>query len=61
MKIKWIQNASVIKKEKSETVTFFLMLPADMIIKSTTNIDLEVLQNSKVLYTVKTNFLGPVN
>jgi polyferredoxin len=60
MKIKWIQDASVIKKERSETATFFLMIPADIIDKSTTNIELEVIKNKKILFTIKTNFLGPV-
>ena len=60
MKIKWIQDASVIKKERSESATFFLMIPADIIDKSTTNIELDVIKNKKVLFTINTNFLGPV-
>jgi len=60
MKIKWIQDASLIRKERSETATFFLLIPADIINKSTTNIELEVIKNKKVLFTIKTNFLGPV-
>ena len=60
-KINWIQPVNKIEKESTVKVTFFVLLPANSIKQSKTNITLLVKQNGKVINQMKTNFLGPVN
>jgi cytochrome c oxidase accessory protein FixG len=61
IKIKWVQTANDVEKESVSKTTFFLLVPSNMIKESKTNISLDVYRGKEKQYTIKTNFLGPVN
>jgi hypothetical protein len=59
--IKWIQPLNKIPKVGNLKTTFFVAMPKKSIKERNTKIVLLVKQNGKVVNTIKTNFLGPVN
>lgn len=59
--IKWIQPLNKIPKVGNIKTTFFVAMPKKSIKERNTKIVLLVKQNGKVVNTIKTNFLGPVN
>jgi len=60
-KINWIQPINKIEKESTVKVTFFVLLPQKSIKERKTDVKLLVKQNGKIINTIKTSFLGPVN
>jgi cytochrome c oxidase accessory protein FixG len=60
-KLKWIQEVQQLKGGESLKATFFLLLPAHAVSQRKTEVKLQVLHNGKLINTIKTNFLGPVN
>ena len=60
-KLKWIQEVKQMKGGESLKATFFLLLPAQAISQRKTEVKLQVWHNGKLINTIKTNFLGPVN
>ncbi|MFA6248387.1 MAG: cytochrome c oxidase accessory protein CcoG [Mucilaginibacter sp.] len=61
VKIKYLQAPGVLEKEGSAKAVFFLMIPAGSIHKAKTDIAIKVMQQNKVLATINTTFIGPVN
>lgn len=61
VKVKYIQAPGTINGETSVKTVFFLLIPASRIHQAKTTVNLQLLQNHKVIQTVKTAFVGPVN
>lgn len=61
IKIKYIQAPDKIAKGGSTKVVFFVMVKASAIHSPKTDIKLQVIANNKIVETVSTSFIGPVN
>lgn len=61
IKIKYVQAPGVIEKETSAKSIFFISMPAANIHRVKTAITLNVMQQNKVIGTINTTFIGPVN
>lgn len=61
IKIKYIQPLGKLDKEQSVKTTFFILIPANRIHTTKTEVKLKVVQGSKVLGTASTTFIGPIN
>jgi hypothetical protein len=59
VKIKYVQAPGTLAKESATKAIFFLMLPANRIHATKTNIKLNVVDHDKVLNTINTTFVGP--
>ncbi|WDF57397.1 cytochrome c oxidase accessory protein CcoG [Mucilaginibacter sp. KACC 22063] len=60
VKIKFIQAPGVLDKGASVKIMFFVMIPAKGIHNPKTDIQLNIIQQNKMLATVNTTFIGPV-
>jgi cytochrome c oxidase accessory protein FixG len=61
IKIKYIQAPGVIPYGGSSKIVFFIMVPATKISAFKTDINLQLINHNKVLQTVTTSFVGPIN
>jgi cytochrome c oxidase accessory protein FixG len=61
IRIKYIQAPDMIAKGGSTKVVFFVMVKASAIHSPKTDIKLQVIANNKIVETVSTSFIGPVN
>lgn len=61
IRIKYIQAPDKIAKGGSTKVVFFVMVKASTIHSPKTDIKLQVIANNKIVETVSTSFIGPVN
>lgn len=61
VKIKYIQAPGKVSGGGTEKTVFFVMVPLSHIHTAKTNIHLRLMQGSKVIQTVSTNFIGPTN
>lgn len=61
MKIKYIQAPGPIAKGSEVKGTFFLLIPAAKIHQAKTDVRLQVKADGRVMQTVSTSFVGPVN
>jgi len=61
IKIKYIQQPGMLEKEGSAKAVFFLMIPASHIHAAKTDVNIKVMQQNKVLATISTTFIGPIN
>jgi cytochrome c oxidase accessory protein FixG len=61
IKIKYIQAPGTLAKESSTKIVFFLMIPAKRIHTTKTDIELSIVDKSKILNTISTTFIGPSN
>jgi len=61
IKIKYVQAPGIIAKETSAKSIFFISMPATNIHRVKTAITLNVMQQNKVIGTINTTFIGPVN
>jgi cytochrome c oxidase accessory protein FixG len=61
IKIKYIQAPGTIAYGGSTKIVFFIMVPASKIKAYKTDINLQLINNNKVLQTVTTTFVGPIN
>ena len=59
IQVKYIQAPGTLGKESSTKAVFFLMVPLSRIHSTKTNIQLNVVEHSKVLNTISTTFIGP--
>jgi cytochrome c oxidase accessory protein FixG len=61
IKVKYIQAPGNLSGRASVKTVFFVLIPASRIHKAKTTVSLQLIQNHKVMQTVKTAFVGPVN
>jgi polyferredoxin len=61
VKVKYIQAPGNVGAGASVKTVFFLLIPASRIHEAKTTVSLQLIQNHKVMQTVKTAFVGPVN
>jgi len=61
IKIKYVQAPGIIQKETSAKSIFFISMPAANIHQVKTAVTLNVMQQNKVIGTINTTFIGPVN
>lgn len=61
IKIKYIQAPGVVGKGEMIKTIFFVMLPASRIHAAKTDIRLQLISGRRVMGTVNTTFVGPVN
>lgn len=61
IKIKYIQAPGILDKEGTVKAVFFLMVPAKQIHSMKTDIKIRVMDQHKLLQTINTTFIGPVN
>jgi polyferredoxin len=61
IKIKYIQASGILAREGSAKSIFFVMMPGANIHAAKTAIKIRVMQQNKVLSTINTTFIGPVN
>jgi len=61
IKIKYIQAPGMLDKEGTGKAVFFLMVPARQIHSMKTDIRIRVMDRNKLLQTINTTFIGPVN
>jgi len=59
--IKYIQAPGRLDKEGSAKAIFFLMVPFDKIHTAKTDIKINIVLQNKVLSTISTTFIGPIN
>ncbi|MDR3695968.1 cytochrome c oxidase accessory protein CcoG [Mucilaginibacter sp.] len=61
VKIKYIQAPGVMEKEGSVKAVFFVMIPASKIHTAKTDVHLQLIVGNRVVKTVETEFVGPIN
>ena len=61
IKIKYIQAPGVINKGGEVKAMFFVLVPASKITQPKTTIKLQLIDDKRVVQTVYTNFVGPIN
>jgi cytochrome c oxidase accessory protein FixG len=61
VKVKYIQAPGIIGGGTAAKAVFFILVPAGKIHSAKTTIGLQLIQNHKVMQTVETAFVGPVN
>ncbi|OKS87523.1 hypothetical protein RG47T_2984 [Mucilaginibacter polytrichastri] len=61
IKIKYIQAPGILDKEGAGKAVFFLMIPTKQIRSMKTEITIKVMDQHKLLQTINTTFIGPVN
>ena len=61
MQIKYIQAPGTLNKGGEVKAIFFVMVPASKIHESKTALRLQLISDKKVIQTVSTNFVGPIN
>ncbi|MDB5144975.1 MAG: cytochrome c oxidase accessory protein CcoG [Mucilaginibacter sp.] len=61
VKVKYIQAPGTISGGTAAKAVFFILVPAGIIHSAKTTISLQLIQNHKVMQTVETAFVGPVN
>ncbi|RWY54391.1 cytochrome c oxidase accessory protein CcoG [Mucilaginibacter gilvus] len=61
VKVNYIQAPGTVGGGTSVKTVFFLLIPESRIHKAKTTVSLQLIQNHKVMQTVKTAFVGPVN
>lgn len=61
IKIKYIQTPGILDKEGTSKAVFFLMVPTKEIHLIKTDITIKVMDQNKLLQTINTTFIGPVN
>jgi cytochrome c oxidase accessory protein FixG len=61
IKIKYIQAPGIINKGTEVKTMFFVMVPASKILQPKTAIRLQLISDKRVVQTVSTNFVGPIN
>jgi len=61
IKIKYIQAPGVMEKEGSVKAVFFVLIPASKIHTAKTDVHLQLVVGNKVVKTVNTEFVGPIN
>jgi cytochrome c oxidase accessory protein FixG len=61
IKIKYIQAPAIIKKGEETKVVFFVLIPAKNIRAPKTDVRLQLLSDKKIIQTVTTSFVGPIN
>lgn len=61
IQIKYIQAPGYVGKGSSVKTVFFVIIPASHIHQAKTDVRLQLLSNNKIVQTVSTTFVGPVN
>lgn len=61
VKIKFVQAPGVLDKEGSAKAVFFVMMPANQIHNMKTDLKIKVVAHNRVLSTINTTFIGPIN
>jgi polyferredoxin len=61
IRIKYIQAPGPVDKGTSVKTMFFVIIPASHIHQAKTDVRLQLLNNNKIVQTVSTTFVGPVN
>jgi cytochrome c oxidase accessory protein FixG len=61
IKVRYIQAPGAIGAGTSVKAVFFLLIPANRIHQVKTTVSLQLIQNNKIMQTVKTAFVGPIN
>jgi cytochrome c oxidase accessory protein FixG len=61
VKIKYIQAPGAVAKGNSVKTVFFVIIPAKDIHSAKTDVRLQLITGNKIIQTVSTNFVGPIN
>ena len=61
IKIKYIQSPGVIGTGGDVKIMFFVMMPVSKIHAVKTDVHLQLITNNKIIQTVNTSFVGPIN
>jgi cytochrome c oxidase accessory protein FixG len=61
IRIKYIQAPGTLNKDGEVKTMFFVMVPASKILQPKTAIRLQLISDKRVIQTVSTNFVGPIN
>jgi polyferredoxin len=61
IKIKYIQKPGNVAKGSMTKTVFFVLIPASKIHAAKTDVKLQLIVNKRIVQTIKTAFVGPVN
>jgi polyferredoxin len=61
VKIKYIQAPGALAKGGSVKTVFFVIIPAKNIHTAKTDVRLQLITDHKIIQTISTNFVGPIN
>ncbi len=61
IKIKYIQSPGIVKQGSEVKAMFFVLIPSNKITSLKTDVRLELISGNKIIQTVTTTFVGPLN
>jgi hypothetical protein len=61
IKLKYIQAPGIVNKGGEVKTVFFILIPAGKIHSLKTDVHLQLISGNKIIQTVTTTFVGPLN